>query len=70
MKNALVQISQKISATGSQEAGTMTFESKQIVAELEGMLQKEREEFEVAHLTCYSFPLIRFLLGLTHYNLE
>lgn len=50
MKNALRKISQKISATVSQDAGTRTIETKNKVAELEGMLQKEKEEFEVAHL--------------------
>ncbi|XP_015888945.3 1-phosphatidylinositol-3-phosphate 5-kinase FAB1B [Ziziphus jujuba] len=46
VQNALRQISLKISATGSQDGGMSTHELHKQIGELEGMLQKEKEEFE------------------------
>lgn len=48
MQNALHQILQKISATGSQDAGMRGRELQKQIVELEGLLQKEKEEFEVS----------------------
>lgn len=48
MQNALRHISQKISATGSQDAGMRGCELQKQIVELEGMLQNDKEEFEVS----------------------
>ena len=47
VQNVLHQFLQKMSAVGSQDAAIRALESRQRIVELEGMLQKEKEEFEV-----------------------
>jgi hypothetical protein len=45
--NALCQIEKKRSGSGSLQSGMKTPGTKRRIAELEGMLQKEKAEFEV-----------------------
>lgn len=47
VQNVLHQFLQKMSAVGSQDAAIRALESGQRIVELEGMVQKEKEEFEV-----------------------
>lgn len=47
VQNVLHQFLQKMSAVGSQDAAIRALESRQRIVELEGMLQKEKEEIEV-----------------------
>lgn len=47
MCNALHQISEKVSGPVQQEGGNTVAEFRHLIAELKGMLQKEKEEFEV-----------------------
>lgn len=47
MLNALRQIVEKRSGSGSITSGILTAESRHQIVELEGMLQKEKVEFEV-----------------------
>lgn len=47
VQNVLHQFLQKMSAVGSQDAAIRALESRQRIVELEGMVQKEKEEFEV-----------------------
>lgn len=48
--NALCQMSEKVSGLVLQEGGNKASDFRHLIVELEGMLQKEREEFEVACL--------------------
>lgn len=50
MCNGLHQISEKISGPMLQEGGNIVAKFKLLVAELKGILQKEKEEFEVGGL--------------------
>jgi len=45
--DSLRQIGEKIASSGSFNAGIKVPESRRCIAELEGMLQKEKTEFEV-----------------------
>lgn len=47
VQNALHQISQKMLPVSTQDTALRALESRQQIVELEGMLQKEKEEFEV-----------------------
>lgn len=47
MCNTLNQISEKISGYVLQEGGNTVADFRHLIAELEGMLQKEKEELEV-----------------------
>lgn len=47
VQNVLHQFLRKMSAVGSQDAAIRALESRQRIVELEGMVQKEKEEFEV-----------------------
>lgn len=61
--NALYQMSEKVSGPVLQEGGTKASDLRHLVSELEGMLQKEKEEFEVGCLK-FSAPCSSSLLNL------
>lgn len=48
--NALNQISEKFSGYVLQEGGNTVADFRHLIAELEGMMQKEKEELEVGGL--------------------
>lgn len=56
LRNALNQILGKRPLAGTQDGGKKAPESSHQIAELEEMLQKEREDFEVVHLNPTPIP--------------
>jgi len=57
--STLNQISEKFSGTVLQEGGKAVADFRHLIAELKGILQKEKEESEVGGLRCcVSFPLL------------
>lgn len=53
--NALCQIAEKRSSDGPLISGTKAPEIRRRIAELEGMLQKEKAEFEVRFFVNFKF---------------
>lgn len=60
MCNVLHQISEKVSGPVLQEGGNRVSDFRNLIAELKGMLQYEKEEFEVGGLRLSSFPLFNY----------